>query len=220
METVLKTLVGSHAHGLARPDSDMDYRGVFVVRTSDLLRLGGSTKTTSWIEGNEDDTNYEIGHFLHLATKSNPSILEVFKAPVVEATEEGLALRDLFPYVWSSKGVHDAFVGYSLNQRKKMLSDDEQYSVRRWKYAVAYIRVLINGIDLLRTGDFSVEVADPDFREALLAVRRGELRIGSVVDFAEGLKEDLAQAYEHNASKKTDEEKINEFLLKIRKENW
>ncbi|KKK77684.1 hypothetical protein LCGC14_2851130, partial [marine sediment metagenome] len=55
---ILKVLVGSHAHGLATPESDRDYRGVFVTPTSDLLRIGvGKPKGHHWAEGGtEDDT--------------------------------------------------------------------------------------------------------------------------------------------------------------------
>ena len=218
MKTLLKVLVGSHAHGLATPESDRDYRGVFIVPTSDLLRLGSSTKTVQWIEGNEDDTSYELGHFLYLATKSNPSILEVFKAPVVETTSEGEALRNLFPYVWSSKGVFAAFDGYSLNQRKKFLSDEEQFSVRRWKYAVAYIRVLLQGISLLSTGDFSLEVGSD--QSALRSIKNGEWKKGTIIDFAESLREQLKLSFSRNPDKTADLEVVNDFLLQLRKASW
>ena len=114
--------MGSHAHGLAIETSDYDYRGVFVAPTRDFFSLGGKPVDTNWIEGEkEDDTSWEIGHFLKLAIHSNPSILEVFVAPVVESTPEGEQLRALFPYVWSSKKVYNSFLGYSKNQQKKML---------------------------------------------------------------------------------------------------
>lgn len=38
--TILKVLVGSHAHGLAGPDSDRDFRSIFVMPTVELFRLG------------------------------------------------------------------------------------------------------------------------------------------------------------------------------------
>src|SRR5687768_1695702 len=80
---ILRCIVGSTAHGLANENSDIDYRGVFVVPTSDLLSIGGVTQQTSWIEGQVDDTSWEIGHFLKMATKCNPTVLEVFLAPTI-----------------------------------------------------------------------------------------------------------------------------------------
>ena len=105
---ILKALVGSRAHGLAGPDSDADYRGVFVTPTSDLLRIGQRQSDTRWVEGEKaadigtakvDDTAWELGHFLSLATHCNPTILEVFAAPVVAGTPEGYAVRELLPAV-------------------------------------------------------------------------------------------------------------------------
>src|SRR3990167_11312657 len=120
---ILKVLVGSHAHGRAGPDSDIDPRGVFVHPTSAILSLGQKPSNTSWVEADkaagekDDSTAWELGHFLHLATHCNPTILEVFAAPVVEQAEEGRALSMLFPPILSRKCRRDEFVGYGLNRR-------------------------------------------------------------------------------------------------------
>lgn len=237
---ILKCLVGSQAHGLATEDSDKDYRGVFVVPTSEFFKVGQRPpKENDWIEGEgEDATSYEIGHFLHLATKSNPSILEIFKAVDFESIRHngwpiGAELKSLFPHVWSSKGVIDAFKGYSHNQHKKMFDEKPQFSVRRFKYAVAYVRVLIEGIELLRTGDFSIEVKDnynciPDlipyefsgWKNWLKGVKGEQVSYGEIIDVAEGLRKEINQAYEDNPNKGVNYEPINEFLLKVRKEFW
>ena len=81
---ILKVLVGSRAHKLDDKDSDYDYRSVYVTPTSNILSLNAKYSKTNWIEGNIDNTSYEIGHFLHLATKCNPTIMEVFKTPIVD----------------------------------------------------------------------------------------------------------------------------------------
>jgi len=227
---ILKVLVGSRAHGLAQADSDYDYRGVYVTPTSQLLKLGsGGYKGVHWVEGEkEDDTAYEIGHFLHLATKSNPTILEVFGGPIAETTPLGTELRNLFPLVWDSRRVVDAFGGYSLNQRKKMLDDKYEFRERKWKYACAYIRTLLQGIYLLRTGEIVVEVttlpSNRKWRDDLLEIKKGEWSVGKIVDTAEQLKTGLYDAYERaqeeGRENHTDLDAINAFLLKVRKEYW
>ena len=115
----------AHSGGLHNADSDHDYRGVFMVPTKELLKLNAPKITTNWKEGDtkqvDDNTMWELGHFLFLATKCNPTILEVFRAPIKEITDIGESLRKLFPRVWNSKSVRDAFIGYGLNQRKKFL---------------------------------------------------------------------------------------------------
>lgn len=215
-KTILQTLVGSRAHGLHTEESDYDYRGVFVESTSDMLSIGYKSHPTSWLEGKEDQTSYEIGHFLNLACKSNPSILEVLVAPVQEVTWEGEELRALFPYVWNSTDVYNAFLGYSKNQQKKFMDDKDG---RTHKYAVAYIRVLIMGIQLLTYREMSLEVPE-NWRENLLSIRNGHFSKGIIIDIAQEQQKLFTAAYKLNADKQTDYDKVNAYLLKVRKENW
>jgi len=227
---ILKCLVGSRAHGLHTLESDFDYRGVYVEPTQKILSLGYKYKGSGWFEGKEDQTMYEIGHFLHLALKCNPSILEVFMAPRVRRRNElygeelrrnfdfGSDLCRLFPYIWNPKNAFDAFVGYGLNQRKKMLDKKDS---RPRKYAVAYLRTLWNLYDLLVTGKFNLKVTDPDFRKELEEIKysTGPLDLGYVINRAESLTahaEGVLPLCQHKA----EPEKVNQFLLKIRKEYW
>lgn len=217
MRTILKVLVGSQAHGLATPESDFDYRGVFVVPTTEILSLGKTKQQTSWIEGKDDDTSWELGHFLHLATKCNPTILETFISPIVETTEDGDALRELFNDVWNSADVANAFIGYGLNQRKKFLDEKDG---RPNKFAAAYIRSLYNGWELLSTGTFNVRIADTPIGETVRRFKMGEYEIGEVIDICVKLEKKVRAAYEANPDKKTDVEKINAFLLDMRQKHW
>lgn len=220
---ILKVLVGSRAHGLSTPDSDFDYRGVFVVPTDEILKLGGNTKATHWSEGKDDDTAYEISHFLHLATKSNPSILEVFVGPVIETTKWGDKLRDLFPYIYDTRRVVDAFVGYSRNQQKKMLDDKYESAGRKWKYAVAYLRTLIMARQLIITDTMTLKVP-LIWMKNLEEIRDGMWSIGRIMDMALALKVGVYAAYEEcvdeGRTRKPDMEKINEFLLELRHDFW
>uniref|UniRef100_A0A6M3LGL0 Putative nucleotidyltransferase n=2 Tax=viral metagenome TaxID=1070528 RepID=A0A6M3LGL0_9ZZZZ len=218
-KVILKVLVGSHAHGLADETSDKDYRAVYVLPTSKILSLNYKYKGNDWVEGDEDNTAYEIEHFLNLAIRCNPSILEVFKAPIVEPLNadeltDGVLLRQLFPYVWNPNDAFNAFLRYGFNQRKKMLDNKDR---RPHKFAVAYIRTLINLIDLLEHEDFSLEV---DFmKEDLLRIKRGMYRKGEVIDITERLAimaKDRLEKCKHEPNI----EKVNKFLVDIRKRYW
>ena len=216
-KVILKVLVGSRAHNLHDKDSDYDYRSVYILPTSDILSLGYKYKGSSWTEGDKhDNTAYEIGHFLELATKCNPTILEMFKAPIIEATEEGKKLRELFPYIWNPKQAFDAFVGYGLNQRKKFLDKKDN---RQNKYAVAYIRTLFNLIQLLETGTFDVEIKQEHLKECLLNYKKGKYSSGEIINQAEYFTQ-LARASLEDCKHKPNSAKVKEFILKIRKENW
>lgn len=217
MKRILKVLVGSQAHGLATPESDYDYRGVFLAPTEELLSIGNKTKTTNWIEGNEDDTSWELGQFLELSIHSNPTVLETYLAPVVEEDNWGCELRNLFPSVWDSKRVVDAFVGYAHAQRKKFLEDKDK---RANKYASAHIRVLYNCYELLTTGSFSVNLISTPVYELAKRFKEGQYEPGEVIQ--ETLKwEKLIFAEQTRLpEKKADFNKINEFLIKARKSHW
>jgi predicted nucleotidyltransferase len=225
MKTILKALVGSRAHGLAKPDSDFDWRGVFIAPTSDIILepIGFQVKDTGWLEGKGDgvnkidDTSYEIAKFLKMAMTSNPSVLEILGSPEYEIlTEEGERLRELFPALWSSKGVLDAFGGYAHNQVKKMMEDKDG---RRWSYAKHYIRTLIMGIGLLETNEITM-VVPAHLRSTLLNIRDGGFMLGSVINLGEHLNDELRKAYEKNPDKQVDKRAIHEFLINIRKNNW
>ena len=240
---ILKVLVGSRSHGLHNESSDYDYRGVFVVPTSRLLSLGNSKKQTSWIEGKIDDTSWELEKFLLMATKSNPSVLEVFMSPSAyydnnpnsECTLElfrcthclGKQLRSLFPHVWNSNDVKNAFISYGHNQRKKFFKDislredDPDYDMGRApKYATAYLRVLYNAVQLLNTGTFSMDTVETPIFDTLKRFRVGEYEIGEVIQVCSEWEDKVNEAFENNPDKETNLEPINEFLLKVRKENW
>lgn len=234
-QIIMQVLVGSQAHGLAGPESDFDYRGVYVLPTQEILSLGYTYKGTHWVEGEkEDQTAYEIGHFLNLASKANPTILEMFVAPIhqsyydVHEKIDGVGnivriawtkeLRELFPYVYNPKNAFDAFVGYGMNQRKKMLDNH----LDRWhKYATAYLRTVYNLCDLLSTGKFSLKVENEMFKTILMRIREQDSRYspGSIIDMAEKYIS-VAKVHLETAKNTQDLGRVNEFLLKTRKEFW
>ena len=223
---ILKVLVGSHAHGLADLDSDHDYRAVYVNATTDILSIGHKYKGNHWVEGEaEDQTSYEIGHFLKLATKCNPTILEVLRAPIMDATPLGIELIQLFPYIWNPNDAYNAFRGYSTNQRKKMLDKKDD---RGPKFACAYLRTLNNLNQLLGQGTFNLEIPEGGFeggfRAKLLKIRKGDFTPGDVIDHAEDLLADaniFMEKYQLGLLKQEpDLNKVHEFLMKVRKQYW
>lgn len=211
--TILKVLVGSRAHGLHNDASDYDFRGVFVTPTHKILSLDPGTKNTQWIEGDVDNTSWEIGHFLRLAVRCNPTILETFLAPVENSTPIGDELRSLFPYTWNSHGVRDAFVGYGLNQRKKFL---EAKDGRPEKFAVAYARTLIQAYELLTTGTFTIRISETEHGPMLIKWKHGNFTYGEVIQFCKEWEERVREAYIYSPPKETNMQVINSFLLKVR----
>ena len=186
-----------------------------------------------------DTQSWEIGKFLFLATKCNPTILETFVAPLVGLVSGGYGyrLRNLLPAVLSKRYVRAAYLGYAHNQRAKLFNkpDDSaaaQPSERAWKFATQYLRVLIQGERLLRTGELVVNMGlYPDMipypdgaaspRSLLMDIRRGRFSLGDVIDTAKLLEERLEKAYDNTQLPNVaDLERVNEFLIQVRKDFW
>lgn len=211
--TILKVLIGSQAHGLAGPESDADYRSVYVMPTADLFRVGFRYQGTRMTKETADETAWEIGLFLSLALECYPLVLETFLAPVVSADEWGRELRDLFPSVWSARQAYEAFMTYAANQRKKFLDKKDG---RPAKYAAAYVRVLYNLCELLDRGTFTVRIAETEVGADLARLKAGQVRPGEVIDMGEhwaGVATQRLAACTHRAVPAA----VDAFALRIRK---
>jgi hypothetical protein len=210
---ILKTLVGSRAHGTNLPESDYDFRGVFVAEPLEFFSPFRDVKTTQWIEGDEDNTSYELTHFCKLCASGNPSGLELLVAPIIYASDEGMALRDLLPAFISKKCI-PAFIGYSRNQEKKFR---DNALGRRWKYAEAHTRTLYQLRHLLKTGELKIGW-DGGILEELCHVKRGlrtqEEVMGRIFDLEKECEE-LAATNPAAIPDLPDIKKIEEFIVSI-----
>ena len=211
--TILKVLVGSQAHGLSGPESDADFRSVFVIPTIEMFRLGFRYSGARLVKEEADETSWEIGHFLSLATHCHPLVLETFVAPVVAMDEWGTELRHLFPHVWSPQPAHDAFLNYCENQRKKMLDKKDE---RPAKYAAAYLRVLFNLCELLERGTFSIRIAETPIGETVRKIKEGNYRVGEVIDRGEDWSQEASRRL-MDCHHRSDLAQVDDFLIRIRK---
>ena len=219
---ILKVLCGSRAYGLENPDSDYDYHAVYVTPTTHFFQIGKMNTETAWVEGEDkDQQSWEIGHFLKLAVHNNPTILETFVAPVEHAAPWGRTLRKLFPAFLARQRIYDAFRGYAKNQRVKML-DNKEAEVRTWKFAVAYLRVLAHGIELLSTGTYNPKITDPEFNQFLRDVKAGvKYSKGQIIDETDRMLASMEIAYENSSIQlEPDLERINKFIVDVRTAYW
>ncbi|GJL58536.1 MAG: hypothetical protein NPIRA03_13930 [Nitrospirales bacterium] len=211
--TLLKVLVGSHAHGLASDESDRDYRRVYVIPTEEMFQLGFKYTGSQWTKNNGDETAWEVGQFLLLGTQAHPLILETLLAPVITADAWGEQLRLLLPSLWSPQKAFEAFTNYANNQRTKLLDKKDG---RPAKYAAAYIRVLYNLCELLNSGRFQIRIADTSAGERLTHIKNGKYRLGDVMDWGEELTAQ-AQQFIPACRNEIDLPRINNFLVAIRR---
>jgi predicted nucleotidyltransferase len=153
---------GSHAYGTARPDSDDDYRGVYLAPTVDLYRLRRPAE--SFDRRDPDVTLYELGKFATLAAAANPTVLEILWAEPLHISPAGVILR-LHRDVFLSRRALKTYGGYARQQLSKATkgiggSRGSGHS-RREKFLLHTIRLAEAGLHLLRTGEVQVRVPDP-----------------------------------------------------------
>lgn len=174
MNIILRGIVGSTAYGLATPESDIDYMGVYMEPQNTFLglRLVQEKDLTVHKTGEEQDVTYhEVAKFCRLALKSNPSILELLWLPEYDVmTPQGEWIIDSRHWFASAKLVKDAYLGYATQQFKLLerrgdFGSDMQK--RTEKHARHLYRLLIQGFGLYRTGELEVRLT----QEEVLQVR-------------------------------------------------
>lgn len=168
---IFRCVVGSRAFGLDHDASDKDVRGIYLPPAELQWALYGVPEQ---LENDETQEVYwELAKFLRLALKANPGILECLWSPIVEhaneLARELLSIRGAF----LSQLVYQTYNGYVLSQFKKIAQDVRTRGEVRWKHPMHLIRLLISGITILREGHVPVRVEE--HRDALLAIRRGEM---------------------------------------------
>lgn len=211
---IYRCVVGSRAYGLENDDSDTDRRGVYLAPADLHWSLYGAPE--QFEDSAAQSCFWELQKFLTMALKANPNILECLYAPLVEKVtplgEELLALRTGF----LSQMVFQTFNGYAMSQFKKIEQDQRNHGEVRWKHAMHLLRLLLTGAAALRTGRVPVQVGE--WRERLLAVKRGELPWGEVDDWRRELHRDFERALaETRLPERPDYEAANRFLLRARR---
>lgn len=175
MKMLTKVVVGSRLHGLHNERSDYDYRGVHIHDLKDVLSPFKVLKNTTWIEGDEDNTSFELADFCKQATHGNATILEVFFSNmVVETTPTADYMRANWRKFMDTDRFVEASRGYAHNQYTKMNLFETagiKGQERTAKFAIAYVRVLWQCAEFLKTGVFPCQITDPALRALLLTIK-------------------------------------------------
>jgi predicted nucleotidyltransferase len=211
---IYRCVTGSRAYGLAHEDSDVDRRGFYLPPADVHWSLYG---VPDQLERHETQESYwEVQKFVILALKANPNVLECLYTPLVEhatpLAQELLAMRSTF----LSRLVYQTYNGYVLSQFKKMQADLRNQGEVKWKHVMHLVRLLLSGIEVLRTGNVPVRVDAQ--RDRLLAIRRGEVPWQEVEEWRGRLHREFDAAYEQTAlPERPDYERANEFLIRARR---
>ena len=146
---IYRCVIGSQAYGLANEASDMDRRGVYLPPAEAHWSLYGVPEQLE--NETTQEAYWELQKFLVLALKANPNVLECLFTPLVETAtplaEELRGMRSSF----LSRLVYQTYNGYVLSQFKKMQADIRNQGNLKWKHVMHLIRLLLSGIEVLRT---------------------------------------------------------------------
>lgn len=218
MKILTKVLVGSRLHGLHNELSDYDYRGIHISPIKDVLSPFRKVSNTNWIEGDVDNTSYELADFCKQATSGNATILEVFFSnEIIETTPIADKMRRNWKKFIDTDRVVMASRGYASNQLNKMqLFDDIGVKDQRRtsKFAIAYCRVLWQCSEFLRTGEFPCQITEPDLQEFLLKIKAGwkDEYIPECTERFAQLQADVTENWKTATKLKPDIDWIEEFI--------
>lgn len=225
MKILTKVLVGSRLHGLHNDQSDYDYRGIHISPLKDVLSPFKKVSNTNWIEGDVDNTSYELADFCKQATSGNATILEVFFSnEVIETSPIAEKMRKNWQKFIDTDRVVMASRGYASNQLNKMqLFDDIGVKDQRRtsKFAIAYCRVLWQCSEFLRTGEFKCQIDEGQLKDFLLKIKAGwsDDYIPECTERFAQLQADVTESWKKANKLKPDLDWIEEFIYEAYSNN-
>lgn len=202
MKTLAKVVVGSRLHQTHREDSDWDYRGIHIHPLGDVLSPFKKLKTTSWIEGDEDNTSYELTEFCKLLTQGNATALEVlFSNQIIETSETHQHMTTYWKKFMHSERFVSASRGYAQNQFKKMLDYSDlgaRNQPRTAKFIISFLRVMWQCEQFLLTGRFECSLRDSSLYPYIMSIKeltKDEIDIGAALEQMNNLEKRVSDAY-------------------------
>lgn len=113
---LLECISGSRAYGTETPDSDTDLRGIFILPRRLFL---GSVYTPQVSDDKNDETYYEIGRYIELLSRSNPTVMELLFVSPDSIRHRDPILDLITPEIVLSKQCETTFSGYAISQIKR-----------------------------------------------------------------------------------------------------
>lgn len=128
MELLFKGLFGSHLYGLDTPESDKDYKGIYLPEPKDIV-LGRAQRTINRSTGNDSSKNtkndvdfevFSLQEFVKLACQGQTVAIDMLHTPMALTEETSAIWEYLVGYrkLFYSKNMN-AFMGYVKKQAAK-----------------------------------------------------------------------------------------------------
>jgi len=152
------TVSGAHLYGFPSPDSDFDLRGTHVAPNTLLTgldRLEETVKSSHVRHGMEVDlVTHEVRKFFMLLLRNNGYVLEQLYSPLVVHTTQAHDELKAIARGCITRTCVRHYLGFAENQW--LLFEKEE--PRRLKPLLYVFRVLLSGINLMRTGEVNANL--------------------------------------------------------------
>jgi predicted nucleotidyltransferase len=213
---IYRCRVGSRAFGLAGDASDDDIRGVYLPPARLHWSLRKLPEQLENVGAGNDEVYWELEKYLLLALKANPNVLEtLWTTHVLQANDIAQELRSLRK-AFLSRHIYKTYSGYVLSQFRRMANAYEKTGRYKPKHAMHLLRLLLSGIEALRTHEIRVDVSE--MRDDLLRVKSGEYTFDEIRHRALALDEDFQREFERTTlPEQPNVETVDAFLVKARK---
>ena len=154
---ILNSTSGSQLYGTTTPDSDVDYRGIFLPSKKylyGLSRLIEESEKGTIIDKDKNNKNtkhaidvkyFELKKFINLASKCNPNILEMVflnNESIIESSEEYETIRNNSDKFLSKIFIYERFREYAKAQRYKMIIKLDNYKLYK-KFVNRYNELIL-----------------------------------------------------------------------------
>jgi predicted nucleotidyltransferase len=213
---IYRCRVGSRAFGLATDASDDDVRGIYLPPARLHWSLRKLPEQLEHVGAGQDEVYWELEKYVLLALKANPNVLETLWTPHVihanEIAEELRAIRRAF----LSRHIYKTYSGYVLSQFRRMANACEKTGRYKPKHAMHLLRLLLSGIEALRTHEIRVDVSE--MRDDLLRVKSGAYTFEEIKRRALALDEEFQREFERTTlPDQPDVETVDAFLISARR---
>jgi hypothetical protein len=221
-QVVLLGVVGSTAYGLATPESDQDFLGVYQAPTEAWLGLHPPQESIVTHKPN-DKTVHELSKFVKLCLQNNPTVMELLWLDEYQIRtnvgEELISIRKAF----LSTKVKRTYGGYATQQLERLKRrEDGSFSSdlrkRTEKHGRHCYRLILQGSHVLKEGELRVRLTEDEVqqcREAGLCAANDVEEFSKMIDVAmaefDAIQSDLPEC--------PDEYVVEEFLVKARLSN-
>lgn len=229
--------IGSHAHGLATPESDHDYMGIYIEPktaliglepSENVLRVRDKPEGVKSAPGDEETSFYPLRKYVKLACEGNPTILTLLFTPTLTVPDQiGLqANRHLF----LSKQIAARHIGYAEGMRQRITGEraprtnrPELIAKHGWDTKAGFhaIRLLIQGAEMLETGNMTMPMELFRWYQLLMGVRNGQVTQSAALATIEGLRWLIADAEQSSPlPDRPDMSKVNAWLVDTHETYW